>query len=62
MSGIPDLDQYCKQFPTVVTFEPGTLNLELISLGMYFAFRSSKFLFIRLVKVQPTAEITEMFY
>jgi hypothetical protein len=31
-SGIPDLYQFSKQVQTVVTFEPGTLNLELISL------------------------------
>jgi len=28
MLGITDLDQYSKQFQTVVTFEPGTWNLE----------------------------------
>jgi hypothetical protein len=33
MSGIPDLDQYGMQRPSFVTFEPGTLNLEPISLG-----------------------------
>jgi hypothetical protein len=33
MSGISDLDKYSKQFPTAVTFEPGTLNLEPNSLG-----------------------------
>ena len=32
MSGMPDLDQYSRQLPTVVTFEPGTLNLEPIRL------------------------------
>ncbi len=27
MSGIPNPDQYSKQFQTVVTFEPGTVSL-----------------------------------
>jgi hypothetical protein len=38
MLGIPDFDQYIKQCPSVVTFEPGTLNLEPISLGIYYFF------------------------
>jgi hypothetical protein len=33
-TGIPDLDQYIMQFRAVVTFEPRTLNLEPISLGI----------------------------
>jgi hypothetical protein len=32
-SGIQDLDQDSMQFQAVVTVEPGTLNLEPISLG-----------------------------
>jgi hypothetical protein len=32
--GIPDLDHYGEQCPSVVIFEPGTLNLEPISLGI----------------------------
>jgi hypothetical protein len=28
-----DFDSHCKQYPAVVTFEPGTLNLEPLRLG-----------------------------
>jgi len=38
MWGIPDLGQYCDQFPSVVTLEPETLNLKPISSGKkYYA-------------------------
>jgi hypothetical protein len=34
MSGIPDLDKFDELCPSVVTFEPRTLNLEPINIGM----------------------------
>ena len=32
---IPDLDQYSEQYLSVVTFEPGTLNLEPLRLRVF---------------------------